>query len=57
MYNSLEDSEKAKMLKEVILSKKIKKLNYDESKRVSPASYVITPDVIERYGNGNVEFN
>jgi len=54
MYNALEDSEKAKMLKEVIVSKKIKKLNYDESRRVSPISYVITPEVIERYGNGNV---
>jgi len=54
IYDSLEFSEKAKMLKEIILSKKIKKLNYDESKRVSPTSYVITPDVLEKYGNGNV---
>ena len=54
MYDSMEDNIKAKLLKEVVISKKIKKLNYDESKRVSPASYVITPDVIERYGNGNV---
>ena len=52
MYNSLEDIEKAKILKEIIVHRK--KLNYDESKRVSLTSYVITPDIIERYGNGNV---
>ena len=54
MYDSIEENIKAKLLKEVVISKKIKKLNYDESKRVSPTSYVITPDIIERYGNGNV---
>lgn len=57
MYDSLEDSIKAKILKEVIISKKMKKLNYDESTRVSAASYVITPDILNRYGNGNVSLN
>ena len=54
MYNSMEDFIQAKLLKEVIISKKMKKLSYDESRRVSPASYVITPQIIEKYGNGNV---
>ena len=54
MYDSLEENQKAKLLKEVIVSKKIKKLNYDESKRVSPTSYVILPEIIAKYGNGNV---
>jgi len=52
MYDSIEINKKEKMLKEIIIHQK--KLNYDESKRVSPASYVITPEVIEKYGNGNV---
>ena len=50
MYDSIELNGKEKMLKEIFL--KSKKLNYDASRRVSPTSYVITPDIIERYANG-----
>ncbi|MGN6601285.1 MAG: TonB-dependent receptor plug domain-containing protein [Ginsengibacter sp.] len=55
MYDSIEINKKEKMLKEIII--KHKKLSYDQSTRVSTASYVITPQVIERYGNGNVTLN
>lgn len=51
MYDSLLDKEKALLLKEVIVTSRRKKVNYDESKRVSPMSYIITPDFIEKYGN------
>ena len=51
MYDSLLDREKALLLKEVIVTSRRKKVNYDESERVSPVSYVVPPDFIEKYGN------
>ncbi len=54
MYDSLLNKEKARLLKEVFITSTRKKVNYDESKRVSPASFIITPDFIEKYGNLNL---
>lgn len=55
MYDSLEDKEKVRLLKEVIVTSTRRKVNYDESKRVSPVSYIIPPDFIEKYGNFNLK--
>lgn len=54
MYDSLQDKEKARMLKEVIVTSRSRKVNYDESRRVSPISYIIPSDFIEKYGNLNL---
>ena len=48
MYDSKE-MEKIRVLKEVIVTKTNKKANFDDPRRVSPVSYIITSDVIERY--------
>ncbi|MEP6584676.1 MAG: TonB-dependent receptor plug domain-containing protein, partial [Ginsengibacter sp.] len=50
MYDSLKDYGKVRVLKEVVINSK-KKVTYDESKRVSAMSYIITPEYIEKYGN------
>lgn len=53
MYDSIFDKEKVRELQEVIVNAR-KKVNYDESKRVSPMSVIITSDFIEKYGNYNL---
>lgn len=50
MYDSLQDKENVRVLKEVVINTR-KKVTYDESKRVSPMSYIIPPEFIEKYGN------
>lgn len=51
LYDSLLDEEKIHMLKAVTVSSTVRKASFDESKRVSPTSYIITSDFIEKYGN------
>lgn len=50
MYDSL----KFKLLKEVTVFKTRHKVNYNELERVSPLSYVISSDYIEKYANINL---
>lgn len=51
MYDLLKDKENVRVLKEIFLKSTKKKVNYDESRRVSQISYIIPPDFIEKYGN------
>ncbi len=55
MYDSLSDNEKVRVLKEVIVKSTRRRVNYDESKRISQMSYIITPEYIEKYGNLKLE--
>ena len=55
MYDSLRDQEKVRVLKEVVVTSTRRKVNYDESKRVSPVSIIIPSDFIEKYGNLNLK--
>ncbi len=49
MYDPSKDMEKIRVLKEVIVTRTNRKVNFDDPRRVSPVSYIITSDVIERY--------
>lgn len=53
-YDSLQDKEKARLLKEIFINSTKRKVNYDESRRVSIVSHIITSDFIEKYGNFNL---
>ncbi|MDN3657366.1 TonB-dependent receptor plug domain-containing protein [Ferruginibacter paludis] len=50
-YDSLRDKEKARLLQEVFVNSRKRKVNYDESRRVSMVSHIIPSDFIEKYGN------
>ncbi len=53
MYNLVKD-DKILLLKDVTVSTTKRKIKFDESKRVSLVSHIITSDVIERYGAFNL---